>query len=144
VRSEVLTYQEAGGIYVMDADGDNVRQLTSGESFDHSPSFSPDNNTIAFVRETYEEATDTYTADIFTVKLDSGAEPTKLTDTPKKYEEPVAFSPDGTQIAFSKTTYSSRSGSADIFVMRVDGSGVRRITDTRAFEFGPDWQPIVA
>jgi hypothetical protein len=26
--------------------------------------------------------------------------------------------------------------------MRADGSGIRRLTDTRAFEFGPDWQPL--
>jgi hypothetical protein len=39
-------------------------------------------------------------------------------------------------------TFSSRSESADIFVMRTDGSGVRWLTDNRVFEFGSDWQPI--
>jgi TolB protein len=233
-----------GDIYVMDTRvGTDAKQITSGQAYDHSPSFSPDGETIAFIRETYEEATDTFTADIFTIKLDS-TEPTNLTQTPNKYEESVAFSPegskiaftrygrygseifvmdsegsssapenltntrrveeynpewspsgrriafttyrfeepqrgeqfeenaeisvmrsdgtrrkdltespalevypafspDGTRISFSRITFSSRSESADIFVMRSDGSGVRRITDTpRAFEFGPDWQPL--
>jgi TolB protein len=52
-----------------------------------------------------------------------------------------AFSPNGERIAFSKFTFDSRSEEADIYLMRDDGTGVRQLTDTRAFEFGPDWQP---
>lgn len=52
-----------------------------------------------------------------------------------------AFSPNGARIAFTKVTFNSRSEEGDIFLMRSDGSRVRQLTDTRAFEFGPDWQP---
>lgn len=31
---------------------------------------------------------------------------------------------------------------AEISVMNADGSEARRLADTRAFEFGPDWQPL--
>jgi TolB protein len=125
-------------IYVMDADGTDVRQITSGQAFDHSPSFSPDGETIAFIRETYEESTDTFTADIFTIKLD-GTELTNLTQTATKYEESVVFSPDGSKIAFTRY---GRYGS-EIFVMDSDGSTApENLTNTRRVEeYHPDWSP---
>ena len=48
-----------------------------------------------------------------------------------------AWSPDGTRIAF----YSERDGSGDIYVMHADGSGVTRLTDTKADEGYPAWSP---
>jgi TolB protein len=47
------------------------------------------------------------------------------------------FSPDGTKIAFA----SSRSGNGDIYVINVDGSGLRRVTTTNAIDLAPTWQP---
>jgi TolB protein len=44
-----------------------------------------------------------------------------------------AISPDGTRIAF-------RSGQ-DIYVMNIDGTERRRLTDTPAYESHPDWSP---
>jgi TolB protein len=129
-------------IFVMDADGTDVRQMTgdetNDEAYDFSPSFSPDGGTIAFVRGTYEESTDTETADIFTVDIDSG-EVTNLTNTPTTYEGSPVYSPDGSQIAFSM--YGSTS--SDIFVMNsADGSDQKNLTKTgRIDEYGPDWSP---
>ena len=48
-----------------------------------------------------------------------------------------AWSPDGKTIAFS----SSRSGSFDIYVMRADGTGTRRLTSTDADDGHPTWSP---
>jgi len=124
-------------IYVMDADGSDVHQVTSGEAYDHSPSFSPDGGTIAFIRATYEQATDTETADIFTVDVASG-EVTNLTNTPDTYEDSVAFSQDGSKIAFSR--YGSTN--SDICVMDADGSDQKPLTSTgRIDEYGPNWSP---
>jgi Tol biopolymer transport system component len=54
-----------------------------------------------------------------------------------------AFSPNGNRIAFSRITISETRGeNGDIFVMRADGTRVRQITDTRAFEYSADWQPL--
>jgi Tol biopolymer transport system component len=125
-------------IYVMNADGTDVRQITSGGAYDHNPAFSPDGETIAFIRETYEESTDTFTADIFTIKLD-GTELTNLTQTPNKYEESVAVSPDGSKIAF--TRYGSYG--SEIFVIDSEGSTTpENLTNTRRVEeYYPDWSP---
>ena len=48
-----------------------------------------------------------------------------------------AWSPDGARIAF----YSERDGNAEIYVMKADGSGVTRLTDTKADEGYPAWAP---
>jgi len=39
-----------GDLYVMDADGSNVRQLTSTPEADQGPAWSPDGTQVAFVR----------------------------------------------------------------------------------------------
>ena len=48
-----------------------------------------------------------------------------------------SWSPDGERIAF----YSDRDGSAEIYVMNADGSGVERLTHTEANEGAPAWSP---
>lgn len=119
-------------IFVMDADGTDVQQVTSSRAYDYSPSFFPDGETIAFVRDSPRNGTD-----IFTIKLD-GSELTNLTDDPGFYEESVAVSPDGEKIAFSRYNRSS-----EIFVMDSDGStDPVNITKTgRIDEFDPNWSP---
>ena len=49
-----------------------------------------------------------------------------------------AWSPDGRLIAFSST----RAGSEDIWVMRADGTGLRRLTRDSYDDGAPDWQPM--
>jgi TolB protein len=48
-----------------------------------------------------------------------------------------AWSPEGSFIAFA----SERTGSGDIYVMRADGSEVRRLTEHPAYEGAPSWSP---
>ena len=53
------------------------------------------------------------------------------------YIELLAVSPDGQWIAFD----SNRSGNADIWIMRTDGSEQRQLTSSTAHEWGPYWSP---
>lgn len=48
-----------------------------------------------------------------------------------------AWSPDGTKIVFT----SNRAGTADVYIMNVDGTGVTRITHSGATETAPIWSP---
>ena len=47
------------------------------------------------------------------------------------------LSPDGTKIAFA----SDRDGNPEVYVMNVDGGGIRRLTDDAALDEYPTWSP---
>ena len=118
-------------IYVMNADGSGVEQITSSRAYDSSPSFFPTGDKIAFVRDSPRNG-----VDIFTINLD-GTELTKLTDDAGFREESLAVSPNGEKIAYSRYNRSS-----EIFVMDSDGSDPQNLTTTgRVDEFGPEWSP---
>lgn len=59
------------------------------------------------------------------------------------YGTAPSFSPDGTKIVFGSIRY----GMGDIFTINIDGTGLRRLTDTEAYEgeprFSPDGSKIV-
>jgi hypothetical protein len=65
--------------------------------------------------------------DIYTIRTD-GSGLTRLTTDPATDGTPVAWSPDGSQIAF----FSDRSGTNEIYVMDSDGSDIRRLTRNEA------------
>jgi TolB protein len=50
----------------------------------------------------------------------------------------ASFSPDGRWITFGR---SGVGGKADVFVMRVDGTGIRPLTRTRLWDSARDWGP---
>ena len=121
-------------LYVMNADGTDVVQLTQNDVFDSAPAFSPDGTKIAF--ESARDSGDPLALDIYVMNAD-GTGVRRLTADPAHDEGPI-FSPDGTKIAFA----SLRSGQEDIWVMNADGSGLRRLTDDPARDESPDWQPV--
>jgi Tol biopolymer transport system component len=126
-------------IYVMNADGTNVRQLTSNADFDSAPSWSPDGKQILFERApagTFTPGTEAQEKDIYVMRAD-GTHVRRLTDSPGLDEGPE-FSPDATKIAFS----SARDGQQEIYVMDADGANPRRLTDNPARDESPDWQAL--
>ena len=69
----------------------------------------------------------------------AGGEPARLTADPGGSFEP-APSPDGTRLAAG----SSRSGNADLWLMRPDGAAPIRLTDHPADDVRPRWRPAPA
>ncbi len=65
-----------------------------------------------------------------------GAPPVRLVGSPGTVRHP-ALSPDGRRVAFT----GDRAGSADIWVVGVDGTGLRRLTDHPAEDSWPTWSP---
>ena len=61
--------------------------------------------------------------------------PTKGTASSQNYLP--MYSPDGTKLAFT----SNRDGNPEIYVMNVDGSGLRRLTNHPAIDVTPTWSP---
>ena len=126
---------EYGTLWLMDADGTHQRSLLEeGNYIEMGPSWSPDGTRIAI--ESNRPGKVGINPEIFIVDVASG-ELTNLTQDPA-FEANPAWSPDGAQIAF----VSDRSGNAEIWVVNVDGSGLRQVTNSPTVgEWRPAWSP---
>ena len=67
----------------------------------------------------------------------AGGKPRNLTNSPGVADWSPAWSPDGRSIAF----FSMRAGGRDLWVMRPDGSGKRRLTRDASLNEYPTWSP---
>ena len=117
---------EAQTIYLADADGANEIALPFlAGNLDWSP------DGLQFV---YQARTPAGTSDLFLYTLATG---TSVNLTNSVASADPSFSSDGTHIAFT----SWRDGNAEIYVMRTDGSNVRRVTNHPAFDNYPVFSP---
>lgn len=111
------------GIYIMDGDGDNARQLTNGRH-DTEPAWSPDGRTIAFVRGTDG-------GPIFVVDVDGGR---LRRVTRNAGDGSPAWSPDGSKLAFTRRG----GGATSILTVRRSGRNPKLVV---ADGYDPAWSP---
>ena len=127
-------------IYVMDADGDNLQNLTNNPNDDRDPSWSPDGERIVFVshRAGHFRSKFLITSEIYVMDVD-GNNQQRLTENRKNDWNP-SWSPDGKRITFS----SDRRGdfeNFEIYVMDVDGGNQQKLTNNRGDDRSPSWSP---
>jgi TolB protein len=75
--------------------------------------------------------------DIFTSRVD-GSRVRNVTRTAGVREFAPAWSPDGARLAY----VSYRDGNAEIYLVRPDGSGARRLTRDSGEDLSPAWSPV--
>jgi TolB protein len=113
----------------MDADGQNVRRLTTSQATDTDPAISPDGRRIAYSSQNRDGTT----GDIVVANLD-GSNPTRLTSATRLNMQPV-WSPDGQRIAF----VSNRDGNNNIYGMNADGTNQTQLTNHPGDDVTPTW-----
>ena len=115
-------------IYTMDLRSRTTTRLTSSNSIDTSPSYSPDGTRVTFTSDRGGRP------HIYVMGAD-GSNPQRISFGDGTYSTPV-WSPRGDLIAFTKQT----GGEFQIGVMRTDGSG-ERILSSGYLQEGPTWAP---
>lgn len=119
------------GLYVLDRYGGHpVRLVESG--FD--PAWSPDSTQIAYSQANGADYRTGWS--IFSTTL-TGSK--RLIFSSSATNRNPVWSPDGTQIAFQSLTYSPYQ--SDIYIMKADGSDLRRVTAGDSIYFDPAWSP---
>lgn len=116
-------------IYSISRDGREARLLIDWDSFNLTPSLSPDGTRMLF--QSNQEGD----AELYIMQLADGRV-TQITAN-DSYDGDPAWSPDGTRIVFR----SNRDGINDLYIMQADGTGLRRLTFNQLWKERPSWSP---
>lgn len=160
-KSIVFTSLRSGDLelWIMDSDGKNPRQITSGLGYDGGAFFSPDSKSLVFrssrpkteldvkrYRELLAQGlVEPTNMEIYTVNVD-GTNLRQVTRLGKANWAPF-FHPSGTKIIFSSNHHSPKGYDFQLYLINTDGTGLERITSESLFNafpmFSPDGKKLV-
>jgi len=128
-------------VFSMDGRGGEIRPVTTGPDAHAHVALSHDGTTVA-----YEAWTDVADLGIHLAPVDGSASPTLLTppaDPLVGGDGQPAFSPDGRLVAFQRVVDHSNEQAvrAALFVIGVDGKGLRQLTPEAMDAGHPRWSP---
>ena len=147
----VFTSHRAGqaDIYRVHPDGSGLERLTSDPAFDDQATLSPDGRSVAFVSSRGGQA------DIWVMDLRTRSA-RNVTRNPAGEFRP-AWSPDSHWIAFSSDRDGAKGGCPNtvapgpasfvtpqytsVYIVRTDGTGLRRLSDSTEVAGTPHWSP---
>jgi Tol biopolymer transport system component len=108
----------ASDLFVINADGSGLRQLTRDGPSDFDPAWSPDGSSIAFDRLIPEEGSK---VGIFLTDLEGNVHPLAIAEGGSNARP--SWSPDGGQVVYESVRFEDWG----IYVVNADGSGERRL-----------------
>ena len=116
-------------IYIIDTEGNNLRNLTNHPASDHSATWSPSGHSFAYVSHRDGRG------EIYVMDLNKN-KTRRLTNHPAHDTHP-SWSPDGKWIAFS----SDRDGNYNIYKMDVNGENLQQLTNEGKYNSAAAWSP---
>ncbi|HEX9681247.1 MAG TPA: hypothetical protein VGA32_07320 [Anaerolineales bacterium] len=125
-------------IYLMDADGSDLVNLSRHPGQDYSPSWSPEGERIAFLSDR------TGKSEVFVMDA-SGENTLQLTDDPQGawWGAPLRWAPDGSRLlAVRAFTFNDNWTRSEVYVIEADGSGWRPVYLGQLMahnDFDPEW-----
>lgn len=126
-------------VFSMRPDGTGVSTLTDSKGLSGDPVWSPDGSLIAF---TADRGDPVHHQGIYVMSSDGG-ELRRVTVRPSGYQSDAQprFSPDGKQLLFTRYRGEGRTEKAALFTVRLDGTGLRRLTTFALHAGDSDWSP---
>lgn len=113
-------------LFVMNADGSDIRQVTDLNNMGGRNTWSPDGSRLAFYRGPKGDR------NIYVINVD-GTGLVKLTDGGDNLGP--SWSPDGNWIVFT----SFRDGNNELYIIHPDGTGLTRLTNSPISDWQPRW-----
>ncbi len=117
-------------VFLVKPDGTELRAVSGSAPTgnEREPAWSPDGQRLVFVGRLGEERSRIWSVPV------AGGEPVALTDG-KSADDMPAWSPDGKHLVF----VSERTGDAELFLMRADGTGQTQLTKSPGADWLPRW-----
>jgi dipeptidyl aminopeptidase/acylaminoacyl peptidase len=131
-------------IFIVDVGSKAVRQVTNGDTYEHSIDWSPRGDEIVFVSDRSPETDQFFNYDLFALKVSDGSI-RRITATENAEYDPK-WSPDGKMIAYraTKRGLTDRETTMEdthVWVMNADGSSRHELATIDNRQGAPVWAP---
>jgi Tol biopolymer transport system component len=130
-------------IYVGAVDRSGATPVTGPDMVGDEPAWSPDGTKIAFKHLDPAVDVGIFNSGTLWIMAADGSHPQPLGNVAAEYQalRNLAWSPDGTRLAFVAPSDGTLDGPLDVFVINADGTGKLNLTSTPESEFWPSWSP---
>jgi Tol biopolymer transport system component len=119
-----------GSVWIIRRDGSDARRLVDG----CGARWSPDGKKLVYTSPDGRK--------LRVVEVTGGTAPPLLSGPRHAYQQPAGWSPNGKKILFTRS-YDQSGGSGDVFVMKADGTDVRKLAHGFAGSWSRDGSKIV-